>query len=179
MRLHLLTRSKVSLALALCAALFCQACNDQTATRQFLTTLDDAEQVSLSVKQFVEQLAVAKKLAPDKGIAIVETTERLDLSIEFIANESRKYLVPVLDGDGNPVIRDGKPLRVVRFTEAGKTDIQRLVFSASGIANGLIDDPAFADLKAAERENWKNISGNLARVIAQALSLVKQIKPVK
>lgn len=165
------------LSVALIAPL--AACSDETSTRKFLTALDDAEQVSLSVKQFAEQLALARKMAPAKARVIVEKTDQLDSAVEQIVLEAKKYLEPVLDGDGNPVIRDGKPVRVVRFSANGKAEVERLVYSVSGIANGLIDDPAFADLTAAERENWKNISGNLARVIAQSLQLVKKIKPVK
>jgi hypothetical protein len=165
--------------LLLLAVAFQLACNEQDNTRRFLTTLDDAQQVSLSVKQFVEQTVVTKKLKPQTGIAIIEQTEKLDVIGEQLALESQKYLIPVLDDGGVPIFKDGKPLRVVRFTQTGKDNVTALVQSFSGVANGLIDDPRLNELAPADREHWRNLSTALARVVANSFQLVKQIKPVK
>lgn len=172
-------RSMLICLLLLFSVLSQAACNEAEATRKFLETLDDAQQVSLSVKQFVETIVVAKKMKPETGLAIIAETQRLDAFGEEIAKESQKYLVPLVSSDGVPVLKDGKPVRIVRFTQEGKDTISNLVNSFNGVANGLIDDPRFVALPPPEREQWKAISTALARVVGNSFNLVRQIKPVK
>lgn len=167
MRVFHLKTYRLPIYLLIWLTSFSFACGEVETTRRFLTGLDDAAVISGQARTYIELLVDGKRLAPEKGLAVLHLVDRLDAVNKAVLVEARSYIV----------VENGR--KVLRLNASGKVNLKRQAESFRDVANSLINDQVFLDLSGEDRAKWTAIATNLTELVTRSIDLIDRIRTVQ